>query len=85
MTRLWPGGERLETWGGEKALTGFNWQGESHRITDVCNRWRIHTRWWEPEQAIWREYLKVVTDTGLLCLIYQELPSGGWLLARLYD
>jgi hypothetical protein len=85
MTRLWPAGEQIEIWDEGETPTGFNWQGAPHCITDVCNRWRIHTRWWEPDQLIQREYLKVVTDTGLLCLIYQELPSGSWFVARLYD
>jgi len=85
VTRLWSKGEQVDAWGGEGTPAGFNWQGEPHRILDVCNRWRIHTRWWEPNQALWREYLKVVTDTGLLCIIYQDLVSGGWFLARLYD
>ena len=56
-----------------------------HRILEIGNRWRVHTRWWAPSEMVWREYLKVVTDTGLLCLLYQGLPRGGWLLARLYD
>jgi len=51
----------------------------------VANRWRIHTRWWEPRETIWREYVKVVTDTGLLCLIYRDMWEGGWFLSRLYD
>jgi hypothetical protein len=85
VTHLWPQGEPLETRGGEETPDGFAWRGTSHRILEVANRWRVHTRWWEPEQAIWREYLKVATDTGLLCLIYRELPAGSWRLARLYD
>jgi len=85
MTRLWPAGEALETWGGQETPTGFHWQNQPHCIQEVCNRWRIHTRWWEPEQAIWREYLKLTTDTGLLCLIYHDLDHGGWFLARMYD
>jgi len=32
-----------------------------------------------------KHYLKVATDTGLLCLLYRDLLSGGWFLARLYD
>ena len=85
MTRLWPEGEPLKVWGEEKTPAGFEWQGEPHRILEVCNRWRVHTRWWEPDGAVWREYLKVATDTGLLCLIYRDLLRGGWFLARLYD
>ena len=81
MTRLWPEGEAVQVWG----LEEFTWQGTVHHIEEVCNRWRMHTRWWEPGQAVWREYLKVATDTGLLCLLYRDLLSGGWFLARVYD
>jgi len=85
MTRLRPAGEPVEVWNGEKAPTGFHWHGEPHRILNICNRWRIHTCWWEPDRVIWREYLKVATDQGLLCLIYHDLLSGGWFLSRIYD
>jgi hypothetical protein len=85
MTRLWPRGETLTVWGDEETPSGFAWQGMDHAITLVCNRWRVHTRWWEPEAAIWREYLKVATGTGLLCLLYRDLIHGGWFLARVYD
>jgi len=85
MTRLWPAGEPLQTWGEKDAAAGFQWQGQSHRILEICSRWRIHTRWWESGQAIWREYWKVTTDTGLLCLLYRNLSDSGWFLARVYD
>ncbi len=85
MTRLWPEGERVKAWGGEDTPSGFTWQGASHHIAEVCNRWRVHACWWQPEKAIWREYVKVATDTGLLCLLYRDLIQGGWFLARVYD
>lgn len=96
MTRLWPKGEAIETWGGQETPAGFIWQGASqgghlagsHRILGICNRWRIHTNWWNPTSggsAVWREYLKVTTDQGLLCLIYRDLIKGNWFLARVYD
>lgn len=66
-------------------MAGFVWQGTPRRIARVCNRWRVHTRWWEPRQPVWREYLKVVTGDGLLCLLYRDLLAGGWFFARLYD
>ena len=76
----------MEVWGGEEdMLSGFVWQGTSHHIKESYIRWRIHTRWWEPDKAIWREYVKVETNTGLLCLLYQDLLKGGWFLARVYD
>ncbi len=44
-----------------------------------------HTRWRDAEESIWREYVKVTTGTGLLCLLYRDLVSGGWFLVRIYD
>ena len=85
MTRLWPEGEAVEIWGEEATPSGFVWQRARHRIEKTTIRWRVHTRWWEPEKAVWREYVKVVTGTGLLCLLYRDLLEGGWFLARVYD
>jgi hypothetical protein len=85
VTRLWPKGEPIQIWGDSDAPTGFIWQGTPHRIEEVCNRWQVHTRWWEPDQALWREYWKVTTDQWFLCLLYRDLIGGGWFLSRLYD
>lgn len=85
MTRLWPAGQAITIRHGQDTPAGFVWQGMSYHIAGVCNRWRIHTRWWEPGEDIWREYLKVVTGEGVLCLLYQDLITGDWFLARIYD
>jgi hypothetical protein len=85
VTRLWPSGQPIQTWGERTTPAGFVWRNRPHTIVEVSNRWRIHTRWWEPGAVLWREYLKVATDSGLLCLLYRDLPDGGWSLARLYD
>lgn len=85
LTRLWPAGERVEIWGEEDEPRGFHWQGGLHRVVGKHNRWRVHTRWWEPDLAVRREYWKVTTDTGLLCLLYRDRLAGGWFLARIYD
>lgn len=85
VTRLWPAGLPVEIWGDGDAPSGFVWQGASHPVVRIGIRWRVHTRWWEPDEAIWREYLKVTTATGFLCLLYRDLSRGGWFLARVYD
>lgn len=85
MTRLWPGGEPIEAWGEQEIPDGFYWHYVPQRILEVCNRWRIHTNWWESEQMVWRKYWKVVTATGMLCLIYHDLQAAKWFLARVYD
>ena len=93
--RAWLKGKAIDVWTGTAGAVGvgkgadvpkgFVWRGTRHRVDRVCNRWRVHTRWWEPDQAVWREYFKVVTDTGILCQIYHDLADGGWFLARVYD
>jgi len=85
MTRLRPEGEPVEIQGDGEAPAGFTWRGTFHPIDVTCNCWRIHTRWWEPGKAVCREYLKVTTKTGLLCLLYRDLIGEGWFLARIYD
>ena len=85
MTRLWPQGEPIEAWGEGMVPQGFVWQNVPHRVLEVGNRWRVHTRWWESDGVVWREYVKVATGTGLLCLLYRDLIAGGWFLARVYD
>jgi hypothetical protein len=32
-----------------------------------------------------REYVKLLTQDGTLCLLYQDHVNGGWFLARVYD
>lgn len=86
MTHLFGDGEAIETWGENEGVPlGFTWQGTAHPVIEICNRWRVHTRWWEPARLVWREYWKVTTQDGLLCLIYHDLAGGGWFFSRLYD
>lgn len=85
MTRLLTHDTQIETWGEKSTPSGFVWQGTAHQIDEVCKRWRVHTRWWEPSQVVHREYLKVTTDSGFLCQLYRNLHTGHWFLARLYD
>jgi hypothetical protein len=86
MTRLCPEGEVVEIWGDGENPSGFVWRGVSHRIADTYSRWRIHTNWWQQGLSVsalspltggtWREYLKVTTDSGLLCLLFRDLEGG---------
>jgi hypothetical protein len=75
----------IAIWGSSGEPLGFSWQGTSRRIAEICNRWRLHTLWWDPDRVMWREYLKVSTADGCLCQIYHDLLGDGWFLARVYD
>ena len=56
------------------------WQAE---IAAVCNRWRVEEDWWRAEVA--RDYYKIRTDDGTLCVIFRDRHTGTWHLQRVYD
>jgi hypothetical protein len=86
MTRLWPNGDPIVmTLDAEGLPDGFTWRGRRHPVDAVANRWRVQAAWWSPEAMAWREYYKLATVDGLLCLVYQDLRDGAWFCARLYD
>jgi len=85
VTRQLPQGEAVQVWGAPDRPSGFVWRGTPHAIETICNRWQVHTRWWEPGEAVWRAYFKVTTDRGYLCLLYHDLLDDGWFLSRVYD
>lgn len=63
---------------------GFRWVDQTQEVTRICNRWRVRGEWWRGEKGGW-EYIKLVTATGLLCLIARDLDAGVWFLIRIYD
>ena len=86
MGQVWVKGEPIQaTCDGDEQLLAFVWQGQRHQVARICNRWRVIEEWWRAEPAAWREYVKVVTREGVLCLIAQDLGRGEWWLIRVYD
>jgi hypothetical protein len=61
----------------------FHWRGRWHRVNWHARRWRVDVGWWH--LRVWRDYHKLVTHTGLLVLIYQDLLTQEWYLQRVYD
>ena len=91
MSPFWPHGAPIEIQAEDREVNApqaephsFLWEGRLHRIQELSAHWRIHTYWWT-EVEIWRDYWKVVTDTGLLCVLYQDLTQGHWYLERIYQ
>jgi hypothetical protein len=86
MTRLFPEGEPIEVQPGPDGQpVAFSWRGVWHRVSLVCNRWRVGGEtWWTHAEAS-REYWKLATADGLLVQIYCNTTTGAWLLARVYD
>lgn len=92
MTRLWPEGVPVDATAEAGQLLAFDWQG-LRTVRRIVDRWVIHDEWWrEPHEGgadasgeIWRHYVQVETTDGLLCVLYQDLRTGAWLLERVYD
>ena len=84
MTRLWPDGLPIDVLASRTGRPRrFTWQGQSHQVEEITRHWRVDTGWWA--ERSWREYHKLVTDTGLLVIVYHDLEGGRWYLQRLYD
>lgn len=84
MTRLWTDGKPItvETTEHGKPLQ-LTLDGKVHLVDLICNRYRSAGNWWEGESD--REYIKLATETGMLCLIAKDIDDDQWLLIRLYD
>lgn len=84
MTRLWPEGQAIDVeQDAQGALVAFTWAQQRHHVAQLAQQWRVDVGWWR--RRVWRAYYKLSTDSGLLVVIYHELPDGGWYLQRLYD
>ena len=80
MTRFWANGTPIAVHG---KLETFVWSGKRHVIKRIVKKWRVDEGWWTEWQ--WREYSKVITETGLLAVVFQDLITEQWYLQRLYD
>ena len=97
MSPFWSNGEPLHdvTPAGaprDAAPSGFERHERLHRVQATSNHWRVHSAWWPEALAqhgtefeTWRDYWEVVTDTGLLCVLYHDLIADAWYLERIYE
>ncbi len=63
------------------------WQQQTFHIVHIARRWRVRI-WW---RDIWREYYKLIVQTGArqpstaLIIIYHDLLNKSWYLQQVYD
>lgn len=84
MTYFWAEGSPIQVqpdlW---DAPVWFIWEEETHTVWRVVQRWRVDEEWWQAR--IWREYFRLITHSGLLVVVFQNLTTRQWYLERLYD
>ncbi len=84
--RLWRDGEPIAmTCDKTGRPQHFRRGSHTHQVEHVCNRWRVHEGWWRDKENGWREYIKIATSDGLLCLVVRDMENDVWFLVRLYD
>ena len=86
MTRLWPQGENIHIGQDQRGnVSEFQWHGHTHTIAQVRQHWQVDTDWWSEGGAVSRTYFAVITEGGLLCVLYQDRTGGEWYLSKVYD
>jgi hypothetical protein len=72
-------------WMGRDARRRSSGRGATHQVAQLRQQWLVDTDWWSEAGRIWRAYAVMTTDTGMLCVVYQDLISEAWFLAKVYD
>ena len=83
MSYLWIPAPSIELRMNEGEPTEFQWQGKIHCILRITRHWRVDVEWWR--LRIWRDYYKVLTDTGLLAVVYYDLLDEKGYLQQVFD
>ncbi len=56
------------------------WPDRIRQVAAVYETWRERTRWWS--LPIERDYFRLETADGQVCVVFHDLRSGRWLLER---
>ncbi|MEO1644103.1 MAG: hypothetical protein AAFR67_02870 [Chloroflexota bacterium] len=83
MTYLWFPAVGITMQLHDGRLIAFHWHDREHGILLVTQHWRIDVAWWRVR--MWRDYYRLVTDSGYLVLVYHDLLHQRWYLQKLYD
>ena len=84
MSPLWASGLPLAMICEQERPAHFIWDGRRHAIERISRHWRVHLDWWTASE-LWRDYWELATDTGLLCVLYEDLIGHTWHLERVYE
>jgi hypothetical protein len=63
----------------------FVWHGRKHGVSVVGQPEIVEADWWSEAGEVRRQYIPIVTDTGLKCDIYFDFLTESWWMASVYD
>ena len=62
------------------------WRGHWEVVAETVATWEATTGWWrETPEAAQRRYYRLLTRSGLHCIIYCDLGCGRWYLEQVID
>ncbi len=87
MTKSWAEGlpVRVDVVDAQGVPNSFVWQGQTHAVERLVQRWEVETDWWADEGAARRLFVTVITKTGMLCVLFFDYETSDWRISRLYD
>ncbi|CAA9556877.1 MAG: hypothetical protein AVDCRST_MAG18-740 [uncultured Thermomicrobiales bacterium] len=66
--------------------TRLRWRGRWEGVGAIAATWDLTEGWWRGETgATRRRYFRLLTHSGLLCVIYRDLASGRWYFEQIID
>jgi hypothetical protein len=84
VTRFWPGGLPINvTLDARAAPIILTLRGRQHPVIRIVERWEVDEGWWHRRTR--REYVQLITASGVLLLIFHDKQQDRWFLQRLYD
>ena len=63
----------------------FRWQARLHPVERIDQHWQIDTGWWTATGYTSRAYFALITQAGLLCVVYHDRLADAWYLSSAYD
>ncbi|MCX6019671.1 MAG: DUF6504 family protein [Chloroflexi bacterium] len=86
MSRIWSAGEPIDVHTDDAdAPIAFTWNGRAHRVDRIDEEWRVDADWWSEAGEVSRRHVRLITHSGYLCVICQDLHTQAWTLLRIHD
>lgn len=83
MTRLYKDARTLDVQTRDDIPIAIQWGSAWHPIQHITLSWQMDVNWWR--ERIYRDYYKVLTQKGLILVIYHDLLTDLWAIQRIYD
>ncbi|HEX5503190.1 MAG TPA: DUF6504 family protein [Thermomicrobiales bacterium] len=71
--------------GRDGAPVALRWRGRAERVARVAESWDVTAGWWRGATAVRRRYYRLVTRSGLWCVVYRDLAADRWYLDAIVD